>query len=109
MDIVIWNRVNRSELNMANFIKSMSVWDLVEGYQERQVYIYSNEVQYPQIDVTLILERQSNLDKKIVVLPLLCTASLLLATFWTHPVSGVRLKLNSACMRLLIIIFLHCI
>ena len=79
------------------------VWDLVEGYQERQVYTYSDEVQYPQIDVTLVLERQSNLDKKIAVLPLLCAASLLLATFWTHPVSGARLKLNSACMTLLII------
>ena len=89
---------------MAGFEKGN--WDLVEGYQERQVYTYSEKLHYPQIEVTLILDRQSNLDKKVAVLPLLCAASMLLATFWTHPVSGARLKLNAACMTLLVITLL---
>ena len=50
---------------------------------------------YIDIDVSLVMDRRSTLDKKVAVLPLLCAASLLLATFWTHPADNARLKLNS--------------
>ena len=33
---------------------------------------------------------------KVAVLPLLCAAALLLATFWTHPGDPSRLRLNSS-------------
>ena len=42
----------------------------------------------------------------MAVLPLLCAASLLLATFWTHPADTARLKLNSAVLTILVVTLL---
>ena len=58
---------------------------------------------YIDIDVSLVMDRRSTLDKKVAVLPLLCAASLLLATFWTHPADSARLKLNSAVCTILVV------
>ena len=61
---------------------------------------------YIDIDVSLVMDRRSTLDKKVAVLPLLCAASLLLATFWTHPADSARLKLNSAVCTILVVTLL---
>lgn len=61
---------------------------------------------YIDIDVSLVMDRRSTLDKKVAVLPLLCAASLLLATFWTHPADTARLKLNSAVCTILVVTLL---
>ena len=61
---------------------------------------------YIDIDVSLVMDRRSTLDKKVAVLPLLCAASLLLATFWTHPADSSRLRLNSAVCTILVITLL---
>ena len=52
------------------------------------------------------MDRRSTLDKKVAVLPLLCAAALLLATFWTHPADTARLRLNSAVCTILVITLL---
>ena len=52
------------------------------------------------------MDRRSPLDKKVAVLPLLCAAALLLATFWTHPADSARLRLNSAVCTILVITLL---
>ena len=52
------------------------------------------------------MDRRSTLDKKVAVLPLLCAAALLLATFWTHPADSARLRLNSAVCTILVITLL---
>ena len=61
---------------------------------------------YIDIDVSLVMDRRSTLDKKVAVLPLLCAASLLLATFWTHPADSSRLRLNSSVCIILVITLL---
>ena len=61
---------------------------------------------YIDLDVTLVMDRRSTLDKKVAVLPLLCAAALLLATFWTHPADTARLRLNSAVCTILVITLL---
>ena len=61
---------------------------------------------YIDIDVSLVMDRRSTLDKKVAVLPLLCAASLLLATFWTHPADSSRLRLNSAVCTILVVTLL---
>jgi len=58
------------------------------------------------IDVTLILQRRSLLDKKVAVMPLLAAASLLLATFWTHPAASSRLRLNAFVCLILVVTLL---
>ena len=61
---------------------------------------------YIDLDVTVVMDRRSTLDKKVAVLPLLCAAALLLATFWTHPADSARLRLNSAVCTILVITLL---
>jgi len=106
LDIQNLSGQNRTEVDGANFAKG--AWDLVGGVQERRMNDdYGGTADYfVDIDVSLIIDRRSRLDKKVAVLPLLCAASLLLATFWTHPAAGSRLRLNSACLTILVITLL---
>ena len=106
LDIQNLSGFNRTSVDRNNF--APGAWDLVGGIQERRMNDdYGGTSDYfVDINVTLIMDRRSLLDKKVAVLPLLCAASLLLATFWTHPGAGSRLRLNSACVTILIITLL---
>eukprot|EP00090_Calanus_glacialis_P013211 TRINITY_DN21854_c0_g1_i1.p1 TRINITY_DN21854_c0_g1~~TRINITY_DN21854_c0_g1_i1.p1 ORF type:complete len:446 (-),score=84.38 TRINITY_DN21854_c0_g1_i1:281-1480(-) len=106
LDIQNLNGQNRTKVDSANFAKG--AWDLVGGVQERRLNDdYGGTADYfVDIDVTLIMDRRSLLDKKVAVLPLLCAASLLLATFWTHPAASCRLRLNTACVTILVVTLL---
>jgi len=97
---------NTTYVDMSNY--APSAWSLVSGTQRRRVYndYAGTQDYYIDIDVSLILDRRSILDKKVAVLPLLCAASLLLATFWTHPADTARLKLNSSVCIILVITLL---
>jgi len=53
-----------------------------------------------------VIERRSLLDRKVAVLPLLCAASLLLASFWTPAGSPTRLRLNASSCLLLVVTLL---
>merc|ERR550517_939492 len=55
------------------------------------------------MQVEMVLKRRSFLDKKIAVFPLLVSCCLILATFWIHPASDSRLRLNIAACFILII------
>ena len=106
LDIQNLNGQNITAVDSANFAKG--AWDLVGGVQERRVNDdFGGTADYfVDIDVSLIMDRRSVLDKKVAVLPLLCAASLLLATFWTHPAASARLRLNTACVLILVITLL---
>ena len=95
-----------SRVDMNNF--APSAWDLTRGIQRRRIYnnYAGTSDYYVDIDVALVLDRRSRLDKKVAVLPLLCAASLLLTTFWTHPADTARLRLNSSCCLILVITLL---
>ena len=106
LDVQNLGGANRTYVDMSNY--APSAWSLVSGTQQRRVYndYAGTQDYYIDIDVSLILDRRSILDKKVAVLPLLCAASLLLATFWTHPADTARLKLNSSVCIILVITLL---
>ena len=106
LDVQNLNGRNMSRVDMNNF--APSAWDLTRGIQRRRIYnnYAGTSDYYVDIDVALVLDRRSRLDKKVAVLPLLCAASLLLTTFWTHPADTARLRLNSSCCLILVITLL---
>ena len=106
LDVQNLGGANTTYVDMSNY--APSAWSLVSGTQRRRVYndYAGTQDYYIDIDVSLILDRRSILDKKVAVLPLLCAASLLLATFWTHPADTARLKLNSSVCIILVITLL---
>ena len=106
LDVQNLSGENLTSVDMSNY--APSAWALVRGHQRRRVYndYAGTEDFYIDIDVSLVMDRRSRLDKKVAVLPLLCVASLLLATFWTHPGDTARLRLNSSCCLLLVITLL---
>ena len=105
LDVQNLNGRNLTGVDMSNY--KPSAWALVRGSQRQRLYSYADTKDYYiDIDVSLVMDRRSRLDKKVAVLPLLCVASLLLATFWTHPADTARLRLNSSCCLLLVITLL---
>ena len=101
LDVQNLNGRNLTGVDMSNY--KPSAWALVRGSQRQRLYSYADTKDYYiDIDVSLVMDRRSRLDKKVAVLPLLCVASLLLATFWTHPADTARLRLNSSCCLLLV-------
>jgi len=85
---------------------SPGAWDLVSGRQRRRVNHAGTQDFFVDIAVELLMDRRSKLDRKVAVLPLICSASLLLATFWTLPSSSARLRLNAFCCLMLVITML---
>ena len=106
LDVQNLNGRNLTSVDMSSF--APGAWSLVRGHQRQRVYKLNSGAPdfYMDIDVSLVMDRRSRLDKKVAVLPLLCVASLLLATFWTHPADTARLRLNSSCCLLLVIALL---
>ena len=86
------NRKKQNPLDRGNFVGG--AWDLVEGSQTRKIYNYTTWW-FAEIEVEMVIQRRSLLDRKVAVMPLLAAASLLLATFWTHPAASARLRLNA--------------
>ena len=104
--VLHWFGEDKSAVDKRRF--SPAAWDLVGGVQERRMNkdINGTYDYFVDITVTLIMDRRSLLDKKVALLPLLCAASLLMATFWTHPAASSRLLLNSASIIILVITLL---
>ena len=72
-------------LNLANYASSL--WDIVQATASRQVTFYHGiDDPWPAIRVDLGIRRVSWLDRKIVVLPLICEQNSLrsgLFSFWS--------------------------
>jgi len=103
LDIQNLGGANTTRVDQDNF--TPAAWSIVAGIQRRRVNRdYGGTADFfVDIAVELVLERRSLLDRKVAVLPLLCAASLLLASFWTPAASDARLRLNASCCLLLVI------
>jgi len=103
LDIQNLGGANTTTVDQDNF--TPAAWSIVAGIQRRRVNrdYGGTEDFFVDIAVELVLERRSLLDRKVAVLPLLCAASLLLASFWTPAASHARLRLNASCCLLLVI------
>jgi len=103
LDIQNLGGANTTRVDQDNF--TPAAWNIVAGVQRRRVNrdYGGTEDFFVDIAVELVLERRSLLDRKVAVLPLLCAASLLLASFWTPAASHARLRLNASCCLLLVI------
>lgn len=106
LDVQNLGGANSTMVDRDNY--SPGAWALVAGRQLRRVNRNYGDTQdfFVDIAVELLMDRRSLLDRKVAVLPLLCAASLLLATFWTPVSSTARLRLNASSCLILVVTLL---
>ena len=72
-----------TDLYLANY--AFSLWDIVQARASRQVtFYYGIDEPWPAIRVDLGIKRVSMLDRKIVVLPLICEENFLRLASFSH-------------------------
>ena len=70
LDVVNMGGRNRTSVRLTNY--TPTIWDIKSAYADRQKKTYGSvSASWPDVTITLILKRQSYVDQKIAVLPII--------------------------------------
>lgn len=94
--------------NITKLVKDFytpTIWQLDEAYTKaNQVYYYEMVEPWPDVTVHFKIRRKSFVDQKVAVLPLILASCLILAAFWTFPLSQNRINLG--CLNFITLFFM---